>query len=178
MRQIIRITESDLHNIVRNTVKRMLREDLDSPNDVQSIARQKLINEIQKGVDMNIHAYNGEGYGELYIETEDGWIFSAEDIPVDIRFETHSHYETVAYNYEDYVGPEGWTDSVDYSDAEFECYPPGSDEPAFTIEIDGEIEQLLDEYCDVTNIDDALNELEDGYYDYEDYRRSEAAEAY
>lgn len=182
MRQIIRITESDLHNIVRNTVKRMLREDLDFPNDAQSIARQKLIDEIQKGVEMNIHAYRGNGYGELYMETEDGWIFSAEDIPVNIEVESWSYYRPATHwEPEESEGPQGYVESVDYSNVEFECYPPNRkplEKPAFTIKVDSEIEQLLDEYCDVDNIDDALNELEEEYLDDEEYRRCEAAEAY
>jgi hypothetical protein len=202
-KKIIRLTESDLHNIIKKSVQKILREageDFTSPLDrvrnskhpslgkidnfnpnngyvvvdgqgmpleqAKAMARQEIVDYLQtNGTKMSIGAYRGEGYGTIEIETDNGWYFIAEDIPVDIEIEQYSYYNSATYWHpEEYGDTEGYVDGVDYKAIPFLCYPPSNlpdnKQKPFELQVDDELAQLLDEKCDTSDIDDALQEME------------------
>ena len=125
---------------------------------------------------MSISAYGGEGYGTIEIETESGWYFIAEDIPVDLVIDSHAYYSPATrWDPEEYGDTEGHIESIDYQAQPFWCVPPTLDttqtqlrnKQHFDLKVDPELAKLLEQNCNTDDIEDALNSMEEDYGDYQ-----------
>ena len=146
------------------------------PQGAMETARQELVNYItENGVEMSVYVCKGDAYGTIEVETDNGWYFIQEEIPVDLVIDSYSSYSPATYwEPEDWSDVEGHIDSVEYQKQPFKCFPP-SDKPfneqeSFELKVDTELAKLLDEKCNTDDIDihDELIEMEKNYYDYQE----------
>lgn len=145
----------------------------------KAMARESLIKEMEKnGETMRFYAYNdGDCYGTLEVETEDGWYFIAEEIPAGIEIDRHAYYTPATWwDPEEYGDTEAHVEGVDFDEAVFVCYPPqNGKEQSFELKVDPELEQVLRDKCNTDELDDdLLCKLEELYSDhqaglYDDY---------
>jgi len=193
-RTLIRLTEGDLHRIVKESVNRILNEvgivgkipNFDSNKSytkyngiyvdnqrIMDIAKKRLISIISKPFKLSVSNYDDEAYGYFYEETPDGWKFEAEDIPLKLIIDDYSYEE-----------PESWDSPGGYSDTEghvediqipaciYFCPPGGSFNDWQKIQFDRTIKELFAKNAkEEDDISDAL-------HDRENYERDIASGRY
>ena len=192
MKKIIRLTESDLHKLVKESVQKIIKEagvvgkiNNFNPNKsygqingmyadnqrIMSIAKRKLLSIISKP--FNIKVYSSDGYdsGYFHAKTQDGWQFESDDIPLDVIIDSYSYYRPSTYlDPEEYGDTEGHIDNIDMPKSI--CFlPPGSKQWQ-DIQFDDEIKALFIKNAEPDDINDALNgreeyerDIEAGRYD-------------
>lgn len=195
MKQIIRLTESDLHKLVKESVKKIISEvgvvgkiPNFNPNKsytqingmyadnqrIMNIAKKKLLNIISKPFDIRVSSYDGEGYGYFDKTTPDGWKFEADDIPLDLIIDDYSYDEPPSWDSPGgYSDTEGHVENIDVPTEIWFC-PPGQNRPEDwqRIQFDETIKRLF-----AKNAKDN-GELSDALHDMEDYERDMEAGRY
>lgn len=176
-KKLIRLTESDLHRIIKESVRRVLTESeeyvvIDGQNvpieQAKVIARQELINHLQNNVeDVRFSCYGGEGYGTLEIETDNGWYFLAEDLPVYLEIDRHSGYSLPTWDSpENSWDVEGHVEGIDFI-GDISCFPkselPLNQQEPIMLNIDDELSKLMEEKCEPNkgDLNDALLAMEE-----------------
>lgn len=188
--KLIRLTEGDLHRIIKDSVNRILRESeeyilINGQNvpieQAMTLAKQELVNYLQSNViPISVSSYEGEGYGSIEIDTESGWYFLAEDFPVDLVIDSYSSYSPATrWDPEEYNEVEGHIENIDFS-GDIECYPPSDlpfgQRPVVILTIDDELKKLLNENCKADDISGALASMEEydkDHYPEPDYERDD-----
>lgn len=181
-KQVIRLTESDLHRIIKESVRRVLTEseeytvigDKKVPlEQAKVIARQELINHLQNNEEVvKITSYEGKGYGTLEIETDNGWYFLAEDLPVYLEIDTHSsHSPATRLDPEESQDVEGHVEGIDFI-GDISCFPaselPFNQQKPIMLNIDDELSKLMEEKCKPEkDIHDALLAMEEYEIDHQ-----------
>lgn len=177
MRKIIRLTESDLHRIIRSTAKRVLREmdgDVEeNGGDIVSEARAALVRALQNGVVVNVinpSFFDGDITADLDIETDDGWWFSCEGgLELYFEIDEHSYYSPATrIDPEEWGDAEGHVESVDLStEYPIQAFPPsqneGENDDSIDLPIDDELRNLIVQHIDVDKIEidnDIVSEFE------------------
>lgn len=194
-KQIIRLTESDLHNIIKESVKRVLNEvetvgkipnfnpdksytqinGMYADNErIMKIAKKKLLNIISKPFNIKVFSYDGEGYGSFDETTPDGWNFNAEDIPLDLIIDDYSYDEPPSWDSPGgYSDTEGHVENIDIP-TEIWFITPGQHKPEDwqRIQFDNTIKDMF-----AKNAQDD-GDLSDALHDKEDYERDMEAGRY
>lgn len=190
MKKLIRLTESDLHKIVKESVQKIIKEagivgkisNFD-PNKsytningtytdnqrIMDMAKEKLISIISKPFKISVSTFEGEGYGSFYEKTPDGWEFIAEDIPLDLIIDDYSCYEPeTRYCPASYSNPKGHIENVE-TPTYIEFYPPSSSfKNCQIIHLDDAMQELFAKNVqDDGNLTDALLDKEE--FEREDY---------
>jgi len=193
-RTLIRLTESDLHKIVKESVNRILNEvgaigkinNFDSNKSytklngkyvdnrrVMDIAKKKLISIISKPFKLSISNYDDEAYGYFDEETPDGWKFEAEDIPLDLIIDDYSYDEPASWDSPGgYSDTEGHVENIDMPNYIYFCPPGGSFNDWQKIQFDGVIKDLF-----VKNAQEE-DDISDALHSREDYERDMEAGRY
>ena len=116
-KKLIRLTESDLHRIVKESVKNVLREDFDSADSQQMLwLKSKQILKKYFGKNPNINIQDDDD--TLYIEETNPmggangisikWGYSSSDM-IDMRESVHDYWEDAVYKYATREKlPKGW----------------------------------------------------------------------
>lgn len=192
MKKIIRLTESDLHKLVKESVKKIIKEagvvgkiNNFNPNKsygqingmyadnqrIMSIAKRKLLSIISKPFNIKVYSSGGYDSGYFYAKTPDGWQFESDDIPLDVIIDSYSYYTPSTYlDPEEYGDTEGHIDNIDMPKS-IGFLPPGSKQWQ-DIQFDSEIKELFIKNAEPDDINDALNgreeyerDMENGRYD-------------
>jgi len=198
MKQLIRLTESDLHKIIKESVKRIINEagvvgkipNFD-PNKsytringmyadnqrIMAIAKKKLLSIISKPFKISVSASEdtGDAWADFYGNTPDGWRFEADDIPLDLIIDDYSYDEPPSWD-----SPGGYSDTKGHIEnvepVEIWFCPPGQNTPEDwqKIQFDNTIRELFAKNAYDNNMSDALHDMENYERDmeagrYDDY---------
>lgn len=191
--KIIRLTESDLHRIVKESVKRALNEIETvgkipnfNPNKsyaqingmyadnqrIMAIAKKKLLNIISEPFKIQVSASedSGDAWGYFDETTADGWNFYAEDIPLDLIIDDYSYDEPASWD-----SPGGYSDTVGHVEnidipTEIWFCTPGQNKPNSwqRIQFDETIKSMFAKNAEEDDdISDALHDMETYERDYQ-----------
>lgn len=195
MKQIIRLTESDLHRLVKESVQKILKETgvvgripNFNPNKsytelngayadnqrIMDIAKKKLISIISKPFEISVSNYDADAYGYFYADTPDGWTFEAEDIPLELIIDDYSYDEPPSWDSPGgYSDTEGHVENIDMPEYIYFC-PPGETSKWQKLQFDDTIKQLFAKNAkDDGDLSDALHSREDYDRDMEAGRYDE-----
>jgi hypothetical protein len=194
MKQIIRLTESDLHNIVKESVKKIIKEanivgkiPNFNPNRsytkldgvyadnqrIMDVAKKKLISIISKPFKLGVNNYDADAYGYFWGETPDGWAFEAEDIPLDLIIDDYSYDEPSSWDSPGgYSDTEGHVENIDMPKYIYFCPPNGGRNDWQIIQFDDAIKEL---FIKNAKPDD---DISDALHDRENYERDMEAGRY
>ena len=151
MRKKIRLSETALHNIVKETVKRIIYENVNSSN-VYDIIKDELIAHIAK--ELEYYGYDGLVYINYEFTTHDGIEVGYDGevyVYVDTETEYNYHNEVPGINYEP-VGATLNDYDVEIKSLEVWAYLDGPDEEPVTVD------------CDIADIEDGIVEYIKGTY--------------
>ena len=197
MKQIIRLTESDLHKLVKESVQKILNETgivgkipNFNPNRsytqingmyadnqrIMNIAKKKLLNIISKPFKISVSAseYSGEAWANFNATTTDGWRFEAEDIPLDLIIDDYSYDEPPSWD-----SPGGYSDTEGHIEnvepVEIWFCPPGQNKPEDwqRIQFDKTIRNMFAKNANDDDMSDALHDKEEYERDMEAGRYDE-----
>jgi len=194
MKQIIRLTESDLHRLVKESVKKIINEygvvgkipnfdrnksytrmdgEYMDNQKVIAMAKKELISIISKPFEIDAHGGKND-YGYFYAETPDGWSFEADDIPLDVIIDSYSYYSPATWwDPEEYGDTEGYVDNIEMPKYIYFCPPGGKYNEWQKIQFDETIKDLF-----VKNAEASEDSIRDALGDKEEYERDMEAGAY
>ena len=196
MKQIIRLTESDLHRLVKESVKKIINEvgvvgkipNFDSNRSytklngmyadnqrIMDIAKKKLLRIISKPFKISVSNYDDEAYGYFYGKTPDGWQFEAEDIPLELIIDDYSYDEPASWDSPGgYSDTEGHVEDIQIPACIYFCPPGGSFNEWQKIQFDGAIKEMFAKNAkEEDDISDALHDRENYERDMEAGRYDE-----
>ena len=164
------MTESDLHRILKESVRKVLREVADNSQNIMYL-KQAFINALQKDRPSLscINPENPKGY--LYLEDVD-FAFELDNIPIEVCATKYAGYEEPSFTS---PGGEIRAEGEVYPVCEMGHYNEPlsvtSDDGNFEIPMDDDIRKAVDEFCTVDEdfADEALQFAEPNYWepDYE-----------